>query len=56
MGSAVAPTLIAVVAERVFGGTPGALGQALSCAALVLAAIGCVGLLSVSWQLRRVKG
>jgi MFS family permease len=53
MGSAVAPTLIAVVAERVFGGTPAALGQALSSAAAVLATIGCLGLLAVSWQLRR---
>jgi len=53
MGSAVAPTLIAVLAERVFGGTPGALGQALSSAAVVLAAIGCIGLLSVAWQLKR---
>ena len=53
MGSAVAPTLIAVVAERVFGGTPGALGQALSSAAAVLSVIGCAGLLSVAWQLRR---
>lgn len=55
MGSAVAPTLIALVAERVFGGTPAALGQALSSAAVVLAVIGSVGLLTVAWQLRRAE-
>jgi MFS family permease len=52
-GSAVAPTLIALLAEQVFGGGQEALGHALSSAGGALAMIGCVSLFVVSWQLRR---
>jgi len=52
-GSAVAPTLIAVLAEQVFGGGQEALGHALSGAGGTLSMIGGVSLLVVSWQLRR---
>lgn len=52
-GSAVAPTLIAVLAEQAFDGGQGALGRALSGAGGALAIIGGLSLLVVSWQLRR---
>ena len=52
-GSAVAPTLIALLAEQVFGGGQEALGLALSGAGGTLAMIGGLSLLVVSWQLRR---
>src|SRR6266581_2846583 len=52
-GSAVAPTLIAVLAEQVFGGGQQALGHALSGAGGTLSTIGGLSLLVVSWQLRR---
>jgi hypothetical protein len=52
-GSAVAPTLIALLAEQVFGGGQEALGLALAGAGGTLAAIGGLSLLVVSWQLRR---
>ena len=52
-GSAVAPTLIAVLAEQVFGGGQEALGLALSGAGGALSTIGGLSLLVVSWQLRR---
>jgi hypothetical protein len=52
-GSAVAPTLIALLAERVFGGGQEALGLALSSAGGTLSMIGGVGLFVVFWQLQR---
>src|SRR5258707_5444463 len=52
-GSAVAPTLIAVLAEQVFGGGQEALGLALSGAGGTLSMIGGLSLLVVFWQLRR---
>jgi MFS family permease len=52
-GSAVAPTLIALLAEQVFGGGQEALGLALSSGGGTLAMIGGLSLLVVSWQLRR---
>jgi MFS family permease len=52
-GSAVAPTLIALLAEQVFGGGQEALGLALSGAGGTLSMIGGLSLLVVSWQLRR---
>ena len=52
-GSAVAPTLIALLAEQVFGGGQEALGLALSGAGGTLSMIGGLSLLAVSWQLRR---
>jgi MFS family permease len=52
-GSAVAPTLIALLAEQVFGGGQGALGLALSGGGGTLAMIGGLCLLAVFWQLRR---
>jgi MFS family permease len=52
-GSAVAPTLIALLAEQGFGGGQEALGHALSGAGGMLATIGGLSLLVVSWQLRR---
>ena len=52
-GSAVAPTLIALLSEHVFGGGQQALGLALSGAGGTLATIGGLSLLVVSWQLRR---
>ncbi len=52
-GSAVAPTLIALLAEQVFGGGQEALGLALSGAGGTLSMIGGLSLLVVFWQLRR---
>jgi hypothetical protein len=49
----VAPPLIALLAEQVFGAGQEALGLALSGAGGVLATIGGLSLLMVSWQLRR---
>jgi hypothetical protein len=47
------PTLIALLAEQVFGGGQEALGRALSGAGGALAMIGGLSLFVVSWQLRR---
>jgi MFS family permease len=52
-GTAVAPTLVALVADRVFLGTQGALGSALSLIGGILATVGGLGLFSVCWQLRQ---
>jgi MFS family permease len=54
-GSAVAPTLIAVLAEQGFGGVPTALGEALSTAGGALTVIGGLSLLAVAWQLHRSR-
>jgi hypothetical protein len=51
-GTAIAPTLVAVIADRAFGGTQGALGSALSTIGGALAATGGLGLLTVYWQMR----
>ncbi|MDB5998466.1 MAG: transporter [Rhizobacter sp.] len=52
-GSAVAPTLIALVADKGYGGGPDALGNALSSISGLLAMVGCIGLWVVWRQLRR---
>jgi hypothetical protein len=51
-GTAIAPTLIAVIAEQIFHGTQSALGSALSTAGGALAAISGLCFLTVYWQLR----
>lgn len=51
-GSAIAPTLVAVLAEAVLGGGEGALGSSLSIVGGVLATVGGLSLLTVFWQLR----
>jgi hypothetical protein len=52
-GYALAPTFIAVLAEKWFGGGSGALGSALSTAGGTLAAVGGICLAIVYWQLKR---
>jgi MFS family permease len=52
MGSAVAPTLIALAADRVFDATPQALGNALASSSSVFCVVGVACLLAVSWRLR----
>lgn len=52
-GYALAPTFIAVLAEKWFGGGSGALGLALSTAGGALAAVGGICLATVYWQLKR---
>ncbi|MFB6451333.1 MFS transporter [Bradyrhizobium tunisiense] len=51
-GTAIGPTVVAVVADRVFLGTAGALGSALSSVGGTLAVVGGVCLFVVCWQLR----
>lgn len=51
-GSAIAPTLIAMVADRVFDAAPDALGNSLASASIVFCAVGSVCLFIVSWRLR----
>jgi MFS family permease len=53
MGSAVAPTLIALCADRFFAGVPQALGNALASASSVFCAVGVICLLGVSRRLQR---
>ena len=51
-GTAVAPTLVAVIADRMFDGTYSALGSALSTVGGALAITGGLCLLGVYWQMR----
>ncbi|WP_158816632.1 MFS transporter [Methylocapsa sp. S129] len=51
-GSAIAPTLVAVLAEAVLGGGADALGRSLAIVGGVLATVGGLSLLTVFWQLR----
>jgi|EndMetStandDraft_5_1072996.scaffolds.fasta_scaffold50720_2 MFS family permease len=51
-GTAVAPTLVAVIADRMFEGAQGALGSALSTVGGALAITGGLCLLAVYWQMR----
>ncbi|MEH2493416.1 MFS transporter [Bradyrhizobium sp. AZCC 2230] len=51
-GTAVAPTLVAVIADRLFEGTQSALGSALSTVGGGLAIAGGLCLLAVYWQMR----
>jgi len=51
-GTAVAPTLVAVIADRMFEGTQSALGSALSTVGGALAIAGGLCLLAVYWQMR----
>lgn len=53
MGSALAPTLIALLADRLFDAAPQALGHALASASTLLCAVGAICLLGVSWRLHR---
>ncbi|MFM0060202.1 MFS transporter [Paraburkholderia phytofirmans] len=48
MGSAVAPTLVALCADHLFGGVPQALGNALASSSTVFCALGVICLLGVS--------
>ena len=52
-GSAIAPTLVALLTDHVFEGAANPLGFALSTAGGTLAVIGGVSLLAVSWGLSR---
>ena len=56
MGSAVAPTLVALLADHAFGGTRQALGEALSRASTMFCVTGSFCLLAVAWRLRRFAG
>jgi MFS family permease len=51
-GTAIAPTLVAVIADRAFEGTQSALGSALSTVGGALAVAGGLSLLAVYWQMR----
>lgn len=56
MGSAVAPTLVALLADHAFGGTTHALGDALSRSCALFCAVGFICLLAVAWRLRLDAG
>jgi hypothetical protein len=53
MGTAIAPTLVALLSDRVFGATPTAIGQALSAFAGTLSVVALSGFALVWVFLRR---
>ncbi|MBR0794921.1 hypothetical protein JQ615_05905 [Bradyrhizobium jicamae] len=53
--TAIGPTVVALVADRIFLGTAGALGSALSSIGGALAITGRVCVFAVYWQLRPKK-
>jgi hypothetical protein len=55
-GTAIAPTLVALLSDRVFGATPGAIGEALSVFGPTLAVVALLGFLLVWLGLRNEDG